>query len=682
MNKAVPVRELFKYSRNELRKGLRASKNIIFEDGVVLKLSSHEIILNRYIFELLMLVPELAITSKFSLTIQYTNGIYTAKTINKTFEIIYEAAIDAFVRPINDRSLIPVLLERMYGIFNEVYNEVIYYIINYAVSMNIKDFLDVQFHPDLIKSMQDVYEAKMLALTDGDTSKPVEHLVTKTHEVLENIIFNDPSIRNNILVKGYISGTFNANQVKQMLASRGYVTEIDSSIFKWPIASSFTLGMSDIYDITIESRSGAKALFLSNRAVQESEYSAREIQLVTMMVEKLVDGDCGSKDYVKWHVRGPEINGKSDIENMVGSRYLNEETGKEEIITKKHKHLEGKMILLRTAMKCKLLNKHHICTACFGDLSYAIHQHSSIGHICATTLTQQVTQNILSTKHITSNATTGDIKLDMIAEQFFQIKNKNGYSFKSEMLGKKNISMKLIVNQSEAYGIKDLNSTVDVYKFNPTFITRIESMLLSVTMNGKETIYPITVKNAGKYGSFTYEFLSYILTNSYTLDDYDRYVITLDNWRSSTPILTLPQVEFNFLAMSKNIKGLFKYLKIIKGERSSETQESQLQMLYDAVNTKLNINIALLSVVVYAFTIMSIRNRNYDMGRNSDDTQLMRIEGILPNRSLGGAYAWERVKHTILSPTSFDGKNAYDHPLDVLIMPNETIKDYYGTIVN
>jgi hypothetical protein len=60
----------------------------------------------------------------------------------------------------------------------------------------------------------------------------------------------------------------------------------------------------------------------------------------------------------------------------------------------------------------------------------------------------------------------------------------------------------------------------------------------------------------------------------------------------------------------------------------------------------------------------------------------MKIEGILSNRSLGGSYGWERVIYTILSPGSFCGRNAVDHPLDVLICPNETILDYYGTIVN
>jgi hypothetical protein len=670
MTEAIPVREFMQYTPMQIMSGVKTNKNVLFEDNVVLPLSSREIIINRYAWRVLELVPELAITSNFSVTNYFTNGIYTSKTINKCFEVMLEAIVDAFIRPVNDRSFLPHVYERMYKVFNEIYNELIYDNVNYAVSINIMDFLEIQFDPELIASMQDVYKLKTL-----DT-------VNKTYEVLERIIYNKPELKNNIIAKGYISGTFNANQIKQMLASRGYVTEIDSSIFKWPIASSFTLGLSDIYDITIESRSGAKALFLSNRAVQESEYSAREMQLVTMMVEKLVDGDCGNKDYLMWFVRGPEITGKSDIDNLAGKRYLNEETGKEEVITKRHKFLEGKTIKLRTAMNCKLTDKRHICTSCFGDLSYGIHDFTSIGHICSTTLTQQITQNILSTKHITSNATTGDIVLDKTAQEFFNIKNKNGYSFKPGLIGKKGVSYKLIITQYEAYGIKDLNPTIDVYKLNPTRVTRIENIILVTSENGKELFHPIVVKDTNKYGALTYEFLEYVLKTGYVLDDFDRYVIDLDGWKTTIPFITLPQVEFNFLAMSKNVKKLFKNMKIYKGDHSSETPESLLQILFDLVNMKLNVNIAMLEVVIYAFSIMSIKDKNYDIGRNSEDTQLMKIEGILSNRSLGGSYGWERVIYTILSPGSFCGRNAVDHPLDVLICPNETILDYYGTIVN
>jgi len=402
-----------------------------------------------------------------------------------------------------------------------------------------------------------------------------------------------------------------------------------------------------------------------------------------MSVEHLVDGDCGNRDYMKWFVRPASMAGKSDISNMVGKRFFNEETQQEEIITKNHTHLEGQNILLRTAFGCKLEDKKSVCTHCFGELSYGVHKHSNLGHISATAVTEKVTQSILSTKHLTSSATSNGIVLDKTAAEFFNVKAKTSYAFKANLINKVRTSYKMIINQAEAFGIKDMTKGVDVYKFNPFRISRIESIILMTeSHDGKQEWYPIVIKDTNKYGSFTYDFLEYIVEEGYTLDDQDRYIIDLNNWTTTKPVIIMPQLEYNFLALAKNIKAVFKYMTIMKGDRSSETQESMLQKLFDLVNTKLDINIALLEVIVYAFSIMSIRDNNYDIGRNSKDTQMMRIKGIMTNRSLGGAYAWEEVLSTILSPTSFNGRNAVDHPMDVLLAPSDVIKQHYGKLKN
>lgn len=669
--RAVPIRQLMNFTPFTLLEELKKSHNVLFEDGKVLLLSAPEIIVNRYLLQLLeKTVPDMPIYSRHSATNYYTNGIYTSKTINTTFEVMFEDII----RYINgSRALSDKAFETMYDIVTEINNVVIPSKLAYSASLHILDFLEIQFNEELIRSIQKSYLEKT-----HDT-------VNESYGILEWNINNLPELKNNPLAIGYISKTFNPNQVKQMLGPRGYVTEINSKIFQYPISSSFTLGLTDIYDLTIESRSGAKALFLSNKAIQNSEYTARELQLVTMVVEELVDGDCGNTDYLPWKVRTIEDAGKSDLDNMLGKRYYDPIEKCEKIIRKGDKHLEGTTILLRTSMNCKLTNKKHICTACFGELSYNVHKHSNIGHLCTTFVTQQISQSILSTKHLTSSATSNDLKLTDVAANFFNIKSKIGYAFKPKLISGSKSKFSLIITQFDAPGLKDINPKINIHTLIPQRVTKIASFILSITPDNpkqKTENFNIHIKEGSKYGAFTYEFLQYIVDNGYVLDDYDRYVIDLSNWTSTETILTLPQVEFNFLALSNAVKSKFKYMKIDKGERSIETQESMLQSIFDLINSKLNINIALLEVMVYAFSIMSIKDRNYDLSRNSVDTQLMSIGGILSRRSLGGLYAWERVLGIIISPTVFDGKNAFNHPLDVYIKPNEVILDKFGTIVN
>lgn len=663
----VPVRELMRFKPIELLNGLKTNMIIRFEDNIDIPMTYREVVLCRYLYELFEMIPTVPIISTYSISKYYTNGIYTAKTLNKCLEVILEDIVIQLLRPNNTRKLLPVIYERMQYIFNDIYNHVVFNWISYASSINIGLFLELQFKPELIQAMRDVKVKKDVAS------------VTNTYKILDQIMYDNPQ---NSIARGYVSGTINPNQIKQMLASRGYVTEIDSNIFKYPVASSFVLGMSDLYELAIESRAGAKALFLSNTAVQESEYFAREMHLVTMVVEHLVDGDCGNNDYMDWYVRPALIAGKSDISNLIGKRYLNK-NNVEEIITKNHTHLEGTIIKLRVAYRCRTEDKNAICTACFGELAYGVHKHSNLGHFCSTSITEKISQSILSTKHLSFSAASNDIALSETAKQFFVIKNNSNYAFKAGLLGKAKTRYKMIVTQSEAFGIKDLPPSVNVNTLDPKRVSRIETITIVVENGGKEEYYPIPIRENNKFGSFTYGFLRHILQpGMYILDDYDRYIIDLNSWTTTEPIIHLPQLEYNYLLLSKNTKSMLKHMNTTRTDGDAETQTSLHQKLFDVLNTKLDVNSALVEVVVYAMSVTSVAQANFDLARNTPNPEVVRIKGIIGNRSLGSGYGWEEVISTILSPRSFNGVNAINHPLDVMVKPNETILDYYGTVVN
>ena len=666
---AVPVRNFLDFKPLDLLNGLRVNHKVIFEDNVIADMSYKEIIMNRYIWDLITLVPEIAIVSKYNITEHYTNGMYTSKSINKCFEVILKDMINNILIPGNNIKFLEEIYKHMYVITNAIYNEVVYDNLDYATSININDLLDIQMDPELISAMKEV-----------DLKKDIDS-INRTYEILDRNIRHDPKLRDNDIAKAYISGQVNPNQIKQVLASRGYVTEIDGSIFKYPIASSFTLGMKDMYDMAIESRSGAKALHLSNKAIQDSEYFARELQLVTMVVEKLEHVDCGNNDYIDWYVRpgSDTISGKSDLSNMVGKRYLNEK-GIEEYITNDHKFLIGTTVKLRSVMKCRLKNKHNICSACLGELSYGFHEHSNVGHLSATTLTQKLTQSILSTKHLTSSATTGSISLDENAKKFFVVKEKDGYAFKTGILSRAKSKLSLIVPQEQSFGLKDLLNGKDISKLDPSRISRIESMIIVVETKEGSEYFPIIVKDGNKRGSFTYKFLEYVVEAGYTLDSQDRYVIDLSGWKYVSPIIKLPQVEFSFMVLAAEIKSILKSIKLHRGMRSKESQESLLQKLFDLANSKLDVNIALLEVIIYAFSVVSIEDDNYGLARGASDPQMASILSNIVNRSMGPTYAYQTVTKQIVSPKSFKATHKTDHLLDIMIKPNEVLLAHYGKL--
>lgn len=662
--KAVPVRELLKFTPIELLNGLTTDLNILFEDDVVQLVPYKEIIIMRYIMDINVLVPDIEIDSKYVLSNYYVNGFYTDKSINKLLEHIVTKIIFTKIKPNNDdKTILEEVFKLIWEINNRIYNEVVFSAIEYSGSMAIEDVLEIQMDDRLIDSMKQVALKK-----DVDS-------VNNTYRVLEDIIYNKKEIKENQIVKGYIAGTINANQVKQLLGSRGFVTEIDNHIFKYPISSSFTLGMDNIYDMAIESRSGAKALFISTRAVRISEYFAREMQLVTMIVEKLVDGDCGNTNYINWYVRGPEVTGKSDIDNMVGKEFLDPDTGEKGIVTKNHKHLEGKLIKIRSVFGCKLKDKRCICSRCFGDLSYSITKNTNLGHFCSTELSEKETQNMLSTKHHTGSAASRDIILDAQAEQYFIIRGGNSYHFKSCIFNPGKTRYELVIDQISGFGLKDLNPNIDVNKLNTTRITRIEDFYIhKVTDKGEEYIH-IVVRDGNKFGNFTYTMLDYIIKNGYSMDNQDRYVIDLSKWESKTAVVEMPDIEFDYLTLVNQVKRLFKSMETDSIGVGYITPEALLQNTFDLVNYKLNLNIALLEVIIYGFTINNPENGDYSLSRDKEVIKLGNIQSVMRNRSLGAGYGWEMLTKTVLSPKSYKNHNGIRHPMDVIIKPQEVIMD-------
>ena len=658
--KTIPVRRMLDFTAHDFISRLANPVNVEYEDGVTIEHTANELAVNRVLLTVLEGFKDVPIISTYNAQAHYSSGMYVSSTINKAFECMLEGIVCYVRKNGMPRSVLEPVYERMMSAVEYIYNEIICNNLEYVSSLDITDFLDIQLDPRLMSAIDNVRVKKDL------TS------IEKCYEVLDTVIRTRDDLVNNPIAKGYISGSISANQVKQLLGSRGFVTEIDSSIFKYPIASSFVLGMSDMYEMAVESRSGAKALYLSNRAISLSEYFAREMQLVTMGVESLVDGDCGNREYIEWVVQ------EDDFKNLLGLHYFTDNG--EMIIGVNDRHLIGTTIKLRNLIKCKSSNKRHVCTACFGELSYNVPTHANLGHICTTILTAILTQLILSTKHITTSASSDTVVLNGHMKDFFIMRNRSGsatYTFRSGSISKRSCKYRLHIAQDSAPGLSDIGSSTNIHRLNITRVSSIRNIVISVEEpDGTVSTYPMDISQGNRNASFSIEFLKYVLKHGYEIDEMDRYVIDLSEWKHGTSFAVLPQVEFSYIHLAMAIKKMFKSMR----EDPNNSPEALLHTLFDTVNAKLDINLAMMQVIVYAYTAADPGNHNYDMARNSDTGSPAKIRSIMTNRSLGGAYAWESGMYTIHSPISFNGNNAVDHPLDVMLMPNEVLLDYNGSL--
>ncbi len=665
----IPVKEFLKFTAEELKKDLTGKINVMFEDNITVELTAAEIVVSRYFWQLFKVYKTVPLTSKYKISEFFTNNMFTGKTHIDFTSLLMEDLVTTVFSKSNDKlhEELDKFFYTLYDFLETLYSGLSYLIVEYVSSINIVDLLDIQLDEDLMRDMNRVGEELGIGA------------INKAYDTLDHVIRNNVRFKNNPVAKAYISGMVNKNQMKQVLGPRGYVTELDSAIFKYPIASSFTLGLRNMYEMATDSRSGAKALFLSSIGIQDSEYFGRELHLATMPIERLEFTDCGSKKYLDWYVKPKEVVGEQvlyngDLKHLVGKWYLNEETGEEEVITNNHTHLYGKHIKMRSAINCTLDDKRAICSKCFGELAYGIPKHANLGHICSTKINSKISQSILSTKHLATSASAGAITLGDIARKFFMIKDKNGYSFRSNVINAK-VKISIIVKQEECFGLKDIKADKSINIVDPGRVSRIENITIRYESKTKTEHFVIPVKAGNRYGVFELKFLNYIIENGYETDEYDNYIISVDNWKFVTPILRLPEVEFSFLALSRDTKDMFKKIIVLKGGISKDTPESLLSKVFTLVNSKLDINIALFEVVVYAFTVYDLPNGNYDLGRNSPNVQLANLLTVIDRRSAGAAYGYDDLAGKILMPSMFTTENKCDHKLDVLLAANQILQD-------
>lgn len=662
---AIRIIDILKYEPLYFYNNFRTNTYILFEDNVVFFLNYKEIILMRYILDVVVGLPEFKIDSSLCIRKHYSEGLFSGKTINNIFSKILEKIIFEFCIKTSDRSILKGIYYKMYQIVNRIYNEIVLDNTEYCSTINIKDFLEIQFTEELIKSINKVKEE----CNDKN--------ILNAYRVLDKVIRekNTKDNRNN-LVTCYLSGTVKDGQIKQMLAPRGYITEIDNTIFKIPVANSFTLGMNNMFYMAAESRSAAKANYISKTSVAKSEYFAREVQLVCMYVDKLVDGDCGSKDYIKWFVNDNLIDGISDLDFLVGKIYVDDK-GVERIITKSDKHLVGTYINMRSPLTCKLKEKNHICVKCFGALSYSINTHANLGHLCCTIITQKITQLLLSTKHENKNASFSAIVLSDAVSPYLSIRNKNIYYFRKDVL--KKYKIKMHIDQESVYIFKDFVNKPDLLKLEITRMSRIKTIILEITLKNDILKIPVIIQHNKSLGSFSHDFLEYVKNKGFSLDSNNMYIIDLEDYDYTKPFIIMPMVEYSYFNLLENVKSSLKSMELDKSTSIGiNTPEQLLQNLFNTINkTGLNINIALLEVMVYAFKIRDPYAGDFNLGRDSMYNSLSSMKNVLTNRSVSAAICWEDVmKNVFFNPISYGNNANISHPLDVILCPYEAVNKY------
>jgi hypothetical protein len=533
----VHIRSLLKTSTEELWQKLHGEFTLVFDDHSEIQTNSKECIYSSYAWDLYREYPDAIITKESHVRAIIKDSRLSADTHNDIMSVVLYCVYDNYVQMVPDKTkLLDHLAKRAYEIINTMYNELSHKLEEYVTTLDILDFLEVNDNQQIVQA-----ESATPHTQEG---------IDEFYNIIRNVLNNDKSLDNNQLAKAVRSKLVKTDQTLQCIGPRGFLTDIDSYIYKKPIMQGYFKGIRTLEDSMKESRSAAKALAFSVDPLKKAEYFSRRQQLICQNVKNLHRTDCGSKHYLLWQVRGEEkiegiVTRESDLKTIFGKYYLDEDTNALKIIKKTDTHLIGKTIKIRDAVAgCQHPDPYGVCEVCFGEASLTVPEHTNLGHMACVSMNSIVTQLVLSTKHYDGSSVVEGIRLDPHDKKYVSaLVNGNDYWLSNDLKNKK---LTIKIDPRDAKGLADVSSVSDVNKLTISRVSELEVIHLIID-NGKGVIdeVPITVAVNKRLANLTHAVLRHCKKNGWEITADNKYLIDMTGWDWTQPILSLPLRHFN-----------------------------------------------------------------------------------------------------------------------------------------
>lgn len=650
----IQARTLLTTSTNELWETLRGRFIVEFDDGE-LESTWKELVFSSYGWDFHRKYPATALLKKHHIRDVLGSGRLSVGSVLKFLGNIVWSVYDA-----HPGVSIDVLARETYEKTNHIYNELSLRLETEVSSIDIIDFIKVTEAPMILEA--------------NNTVEPTQESITHVYAVIDECLKNDPVLYNNPLAKAARSGVVKKAQLYQCIGPRGFATDTDSTQFYKPVLRGFVDGLRLFYDSLIESRSAAKALLFSKKPLQDTEYFSRRLQLMDQIVQNLHPGDCGSTTYLHWEVRdkqyddyGKEIFG-GDLPLLIGKNYMGDD-GKLRTIQPTDKHLIGQRLKVRGVMHCQHPDPYGICATCFGELALSVPENTNIGHMNCTSMTQKSSQSVLSVKHLDASAAIERILIDPLDRPYLST-DASGMAYLIE----KSLpdELRLVIDYREAKNITDVREVKNVRDLNITRVSALSSITLVLVKDGLSTEVPLEVGLKRRPASMTYPLLEHIRAQGWDIDAKGNYVINLTGYDRTKPFLTLPLRHYNMADHSKDIAAMLEARMEDLIKRDEEVEPSAFLVdLYDLVNSRLDVNLAILEVVLYGVMIVSADQNDYHLPKPWTKAGLGVKETLMSYRSLSAMMAYQGHKEVLTDPKSFLVTDRPDHPLDALLMPFE-----------
>lgn len=211
---------------------------------------------------------------------------------------------------------------------------------------------------------------------------------------------NNPSVINKLktvfpyayMIESGARGSW--DQVKQLILSRGFISNFEGEILPQPIKHSLVHGLTpeEFFFSTYGCRKGLLDVALNTGT---SGYLSRKLifTCANLQINKNLN-DCGTTDCLEVSVTNEKK------AHMLVGRFIKTDSGLAEITKENYMQFIGQKIFIRSPILCK---SPTLCETCYGNLHKSINSRF-VGIIAAQTLGERGTQLVLRTFHTSGSA--------------------------------------------------------------------------------------------------------------------------------------------------------------------------------------------------------------------------------------------------------------------------------------
>jgi hypothetical protein len=655
--KIYKARTLLAYTTAELWDMLTGRFVLRFDDGD-LEVSAEETHLSSYAWELHRKYHRTPLLTDHHLTKVLKGKEYNARSHLELFNEVYWSVRDAYRGdPIVTQDRCD---QEAYHLINQYVNDLIYRLEAYVMGLDITDFIAVLKHPR-------VMEVKANA-------KPTDEGIQEIYRVIQDVLENDPTIRDNNVAKYARRKIANMGQVLQCVGVRGFAVDMNGDRFRKPIMRSYAEGIISIEDSLMDSRSASLSLASASGPLEDTEYFSRRLQLLVGSIRNLHLVDCGSTSYMEWVVQeerksGARLDQRDDLETLAGKYYLNDD-GTFNVVKRTDKHLYGKSIRMRSVRRCAHPDPAGVCARCYGQTAESIPLGGSFGQTNTVEMTQQSGQNVLSTKHLLMSAIIqGIIMDDYMAGYFGTNDERNEYKLLPHLARQ---GVKLVIDSSMAPNMTNITSAKSAATINASRIADLTAISLRLGNDEKWNQIAFEVGMDARPARFTSDLVKHICKTGWSMNEQKHYIIDMTGWDYSKSILAIPMRFESMADHADTIADIIESsMKDMEKRIETDDPDAVLFDLHQHVNTKLVVPLAVLEVILLSAMAVSPRDEDYAIPKEGDPGVLGVSLATLKSRSVATFMAYEKQATIIDEPRSYVYTNRLSSNFDWILMPRE-----------